>query len=322
MLRRLGVSVFAAASVSFVSGCVVDRSAIEGDLDAASPAELDAYVPPGTDAGLDAARIDAALPPDLDAYTPPDLDAYTPPDLDAYTPPDLDAYTPPDAFVPTPDAFVPTPDAFVPMPDAFVPTPDAFVPMPDAFVPTPDAYTPPPDAYRPPDAYVPPPDAFVAPDSGCNGADDDGDGLRDPCDPWPCGPSTPSIAASVSGEFITISGVSLDAGGNTLVVHGSGMVTVGFSYAIDDTGCPGCRDQIEIGTVPGTRQACPYDANPPGSGASGTTSVGLTVTAGSVPERVDVRFNLSQDYGCAPHMGWWDTTPPAAQTIGAICVVP
>jgi hypothetical protein len=175
-----------------------------------------------------------------------------------------------------------------------------------------------PDAYVARDAYVTP-DAF-APDTGCNGGDADGDGLRDPCDPWPCGASQPTVVVPVAGEFISIDNVSLAGGSNVIVASSGASVAVTLDFAINDTACGGCRDQIEIGTVPGSRFGCIYDANPPPGGASGTWMQNVPMPTVSAPTLVDLRFNLRQDFGCGAD--WWAGAPGPAQTFGAVCVVP
>ena len=84
----------------------------------------------------------------------------------------------------------------------------------------------------------------------------------------------------------------------------------------------GCIDPIEIGSSPGNRLSCQYDANPPVSGATGSADRMITVPAAS--GRVDLRFNLGQNYGCMymGASGWWAGAPGASQTFGAICVTP
>lgn len=168
-------------------------------------------------------------------------------------------------------------------------------------------------------------DAALPLDAGdpCSvGSDADGDGVSDACDDWPCG-ARPSVPGTVSAEHIEVSSVRLgdasDAVSTAVAARGS-MLRVRFEYAIDDTGCGGCIDQIEIGLVPGDRAFCAYDANPPGSGARG--SVDRMVRMPSSPGPVALRFNLGQNYGCE-HMGastWWDAAPGESQTFAVICI--
>lgn len=233
-----------------------------------------------------------------------DLAGVDAPGLDAWGP---DSFQQEDAFAPE-DAFTQE-DAFT-ADDAFAN--DAFTPM-DAFVPA--------DAFRAPDAFTRP-DAFASPDTGCNGRDDDGDGLHDPCDPWPCG-AMPTIASSVSGDHITLSAIRINGGGNTLVTRGGGSVGVNMHYAItevDRAACD-CIQQIEVGSVDGQFEACIYDANPPSSGGSGNDFVDFAMPRVSRPTRVDLRFALGLAYDCGTD---WSspTLPPEAQTFGVVCVIP
>ena len=48
----------------------------------------------------------------------------------------------------------------------------------------------------------------------------------------------------------------------------------------------------------------------------------LAIPVVTTPTRVDLRFNLSQDYACDRHAGWWDMAPPSEQSFAAVCVVP
>ena len=200
-------------------------------------------------------------------------------------------------------------------PDAFTAT-DAFNPN-DAFTAL-DANTP-PDAFVAPDVLTPP-DAFIAPDTGCNGRDDDRDGLSDPCDPWPCG-AMPTIAARVSGDHITMSAVRINGGGNTLVTRGGGSVGVNMHFAITEVDrmvCD-CIQQIEVGSVDGQFETCIYDSNPPSSGGSGNEFVDFAMPRVTTPTRVDLRYALGLQRDCAAD---WSSTPPATQTFGVVCVVP
>lgn len=184
----------------------------------------------------------------------------------------------------------------------------------------------PEDVYTTPDAVFPR-DASTPPDTGCNGADEDGDGLRAPCDPWPCGALPPSIPASVTGSDITISNVSIDGSGNTTVARSGESLNAAMRFVIVDGACTGCIKQIEVGTVPGARSGCIYEGDPPASSSMGGASNLFTMPSVTSPTRVDLRFSLRQDYDCGGN--WWGGTPSApprepgaSQTFGAICVVP
>ncbi len=154
---------------------------------------------------------------------------------------------------------------------------------------------------------------------GDDGMDGDGDGVPDACDDCPIdGPSATPIPTTVTNTGITIDSVSLNGGGNIATVAAGSSVSVGLDYAIRDCDCTGCVEQIEIGLVPGpTFQYCAFSAVPGCSGRSGTDSDSLT--APTTPGVYHVRFGRAQDYDCG-HPDWWDGTPPAARTIGALCV--
>ncbi len=181
----------------------------------------------------------------------------------------------------------------------------------------------PPDL-GPPDlgpADLGPPD--LGSDAGpcASGPDTDADGIVDACDDWPCGPR-PTVPGTVTAQGITISGVSLAASGNAVVVRASTSVALTLSYALDDTTCPTCLDQIEVGISPGNRVYCAYDGNPPPGGAAAVSS--QTVMMPPAPGRYDLRFNLGQNYSCnfGGATGWWGPAPDNTRTIAALCVTP
>lgn len=168
------------------------------------------------------------------------------------------------------------------------------------------------------------PDACdVCPD-GDDTVDLDGDGTPFDCDEWPCGAAPPTVPGTASGEWIEIDQVQVGDGpglGNTWVVEAEEAVRLRFDWSIDDDGCGGCIDQIEVGLVPGGRLDCVYDANPPGGGASG--SADLDFDAPATPGLVELRFNLGRRFDCDDDGNvWWDGEPPASHTFGVLCVTP
>ena len=172
----------------------------------------------------------------------------------------------------------------------------------------------------------------------CPGFDDrldaDGDTIPDGCDTWPCG-ATPVMPSSTvtqdevaggSHRITSLTGTKL--GGSVLrVVAPGASVSVTTTYSITDCISPGAIDQIEVGLVTGTREACIYDANPQGNGAGNcgvqtTGSPTMTFTAPTTPGRYDFRFRIGQDYACADHTGWWTNVPPGpATTVAILCVL-
>lgn len=179
---------------------------------------------------------------------------------------------------------------------------------------------PQPDARSAVDAPARAEDAAVPTDTGCNGPDEDGDGLLGTCDPWPCGPTAPSLEGNVAGQGITLSEIRLNGGGATLVVRGGSTVSVRTRFRIVDDDCTGCIKQIEIGAVPGGFQGCIYSADPPGGGATGEESIDVAMPEVRAPMRVDLRFNRRHDYNCG--RDWWVAEPGPSRTFGVVCVVP
>jgi hypothetical protein len=156
----------------------------------------------------------------------------------------------------------------------------------------------------------------------CGGGDADGDGVPDDCDDWPCG-TEPSVPAIVGGGAVVIDQVQLGEGASTAVVPPSTTVRLRFGWRVDDTGCPGCIDQLEIGAVPGDRIYCAFDDNPPPGGIAGFDDRMIPIPPMS--GRVDLRFVLGQDFGCfaGGRTGWWLATPPPQEnTFAVLCVAP
>ena len=176
-------------------------------------------------------------------------------------------------------------------------------------------------------------DANVA-DAGC--PDDDGDGVCNAVDDWPCGakPTTlPATNVQWSGNNgatdTQISNTNLDATGRLAVATKSETINLKFSFAIDDQACAGnCIDQIEIGwsVAPGDRlQNCAWDNQvPKQSGATG--NVNMSVATPATNGVYDLRVNLGQNISCGAngHTEWWgyqkDQDPPASRTIAKLCV--
>lgn len=154
----------------------------------------------------------------------------------------------------------------------------------------------------------------------CAGEDDridvDGDAIPDACDPWPCSDvATPP--GTVSQEFIQISNVRLGEGTNRTVATAGSSVRVRLDYALNDTGCVGCPNQIEIGSQRAGRIGCVYDGTPPAGGVTGEFDRSLTLGSAGV---VELRFNLGRNGSCARFGGWWPMAPGPEHTFALICV--
>ncbi len=74
---------------------------------------------------------------------------------------------------------------------------------------------------------------------------------------------------SVSSGAATVSGVNVNGSGNNYaLVSATAHVTVAGNYAVNDSGCPLCNDQIEIGWAGSSAPlACIYADGPIGSGS-------------------------------------------------------
>jgi hypothetical protein len=163
-------------------------------------------------------------------------------------------------------------------------------------------------------------------------ADEDGDGVCNTVDTWPCGPLPAAPGNSVTWDKVdaqqrhqTITLTNAVAGGMKLLVVAPGATfTLGASYSIVDCICQGCIDQIQIGLVPGATKQCIYSSNPscsPASTGQSSTSFTAPMTSGVY----DVRFRMGQDFSCngnsGNNTGWWENqAPAAAQTVAKICV--
>ena len=120
---------------------------------------------------------------------------------------------------------------------------------------------------------------------------------------------------------VTITNVSINGGSNVAFLSTNESFSLNISYNIMDCDCEGCRDQIEIGFVPGESHLyCAYDGVP-GCSSPVQGNHNTTIAAPSDPGVYDIRFGRRQDYGCFhSHTNWWNGTPPESRTIGMICV--
>ena len=156
----------------------------------------------------------------------------------------------------------------------------------------------------------------------CPGSDDaldeDGDGIPDGCDPCPIdGPNAQPLPLPASGSGITISDASINGGSNIAVVTTGQQFSLTLDYSITDCGCETCRDEIEVGFVPGSGHSyCAYTGVPGCDGDDGTNT--STVTAPMQPGVYDIRFGQRQDYVCGTT--WWHGEPPSDRTVAKICV--
>ncbi len=159
-------------------------------------------------------------------------------------------------------------------------------------------------------------------------ADDDHDGICNADDTWPCGaepaspPTTVSMMSNGTKTDIELTAIKIDGMAQRVVAAPGSTLHVVLSYAITDTACAECRDQIEIGFAPGNRTGCVFDAGVPNpGGATGTvddSTMTMPMTAGSY----DLRANIGQNFSCT-YMGatnWWAGAPDNTRTLAKVCV--
>jgi hypothetical protein len=165
------------------------------------------------------------------------------------------------------------------------------------------------------------------------------DGTPQGCQPIPAFPTSPapivfeSVDTLPSSTFFggatTISGLVLSSGNpnasvpasNVLEIEGGGTspnpVTVAFNYTINNSGCPGCIDQLQVGlnTDP-SPQTYAYNG---GSFNSGSASVNLNVP--NTPGRYYIAIDFAEDYGFLFSSAYWaNGQPTATRYIGVVDV--
>jgi len=115
-----------------------------------------------------------------------------------------------------------------------------------------------------------------------------------------------------SGAFAAVSNVLEITSGTS-----PNPVTVAFNYVIDDSGCPGCIDQLEVGlNTEASPQTYAY-----WGGAVGSGSASLTINVPNTPGRYYIAIDTSEDYGflySSPY--WWNGQPTPTRYIGVVDV--
>lgn len=100
------------------------------------------------------------------------------------------------------------------------------------------------------------------------------------------------------------------------VVAGS-QFTLSFYYFIQDTGCPGCIDQIMVGySGAAAPLGCAYNNVPGSGGYSGLASMSLTAPA--TLGTYFIGYDRSADYSCPT--GWWNGAPGPDRLIAVLVV--
>jgi hypothetical protein len=156
------------------------------------------------------------------------------------------------------------------------------------------------DVVTPPDMPAPPSDMPAPP----------------PDTAGPCQPPH-ALSATASGPLnIMLGNMQLNGGTQIADVAAGATFTFSADYAINDTACRTCRDQIIVGIAPEDPQGCLYSG---GARSSGHGQVSMT--APSTPGTYTIRFRYAQANSCDA-MGWWDVdAPPGPDAdIAVICV--
>jgi len=164
------------------------------------------------------------------------------------------------------------------------------------------------------------------------------DGTTQSCSPVPAFPTSPAPivfeSVDVLGNppfwaYTTITSLVLSSGNsnaflaanNVLEIEAGGTnpnpVTVAFNYAINNTGCPGCINQIEVGlNSDPAPQTYAYNG-----GSSGSGSASLNINVPNTPGRYYIAIDVSEDYGFLFSSAYWaNGSPTITQYIAVVDV--
>jgi hypothetical protein len=102
-----------------------------------------------------------------------------------------------------------------------------------------------------------------------------------------------------------LSDVLINGGSITAPVEPGSTIDVSLSYFIEDTACPTCIDQIQVGFSHQGPMGCVFSGVPLPGGSSGSAT--FTITAPATPGTYFLGFDRSQDIVCPA--GWWNGAP-------------
>lgn len=159
-------------------------------------------------------------------------------------------------------------------------------------------------------------------------ADDDGDGVCNAVDDWPCGAKPAAIANHLEltdnggHTDFKLTNIALGGTGTLAVAAAGASVRIQLDYAASDTACNDCVDQLEIGWDPaGRRAGCIFDDDVPAQGGRQGSIDTTSFSAPATPGVYALHINIGQNYSCT-YQGannWWGGTEPP-DIIGKICV--
>jgi hypothetical protein len=168
--------------------------------------------------------------------------------------------------------------------------------------------------------------AKVFMDAPCS--DDDGDGVCNAVDDWPCGakPTAPANHLELTDNGghtdFKLTNIALGGTGTLAVAAPGAAVRIQLDYNAQDSACADCVDQLEIGWHPaGQRAGCIFDDDVPAQGGRQGSINTTAFTAPTAPGVYELRINIGQNYSCTyqgAHTWWGGTEPP--DVVGKVCV--
>lgn len=114
-----------------------------------------------------------------------------------------------------------------------------------------------------------------------------------------------ALKSEISGKFgmaanyaeVQITNTKINGGSIIAPVAPGSAISVTLDYAIRDTVCPGCIDQIQVGfTNAATATGCVYNGQPGPAGVTGSGKI--TLTAPQQPGFYFIGFDRSQQFSC------------------------
>jgi len=158
--------------------------------------------------------------------------------------------------------------------------------------------------------------------------DDDGDGVCNAVDDWPCGAKPTATAnhveltANGGHTDFKLTNIALGGAGTLAVAAPGASVRIKLDYNATDTACADCVDQLEIGWDPiGRRAGCIFDDDVPAQGGRQGSIDTTAFAAPTAPGVYALHINIGQNFSCT-YQGannWWGGTEPT-DIIGKICV--
>ncbi|HEX7703147.1 MAG TPA: hypothetical protein VF403_20555 [Kofleriaceae bacterium] len=161
-------------------------------------------------------------------------------------------------------------------------------------------------------------------------ADDDGDGVCNTVDDWPCGAKPAALATSImltdnGGQTqFKLSSIALDGQGTLVVANHGSNLRIQMSYAATDSACTDCQDQLEVGWHPtGARLGCILDRDVLNDGNAHTGTINDTqFTAPDPHGTYELRIQIGQKIHCDDGGNVWygGSEPGVDGVIAKLCV--